>query len=526
MIVATHSNKRIKLLPADLASKIAAGEVVERPASVLKELLENSLDAGATKIAVNIEHGGIYNITVTDNGVGIYKEDLQLALQQHATSKISTVQDLSTITSLGFRGEALASINSVAKLQIRSQTKDQPHAWSITANGITPAAHPIGTTVTMQDLFYNLPARRKFLRSERTEYLYLEEVFKRIALSNFNVAFSLTSHSKVVKNLPACHDQAAQLRRLSMLCGRQTVAHAISIDAEQNGMRLWGWIGSPMANRSQEGQQYFFINQRVIKDRLINHAIRQALQVDDRGKMPFYCLYLEIDPVALDVNVHPTKHEVRFRDARVIHAFLTQMLTTISGVQPNTAADYTPAAFTTNIQAQMPLPIMSMQPQVLAVLDQTIIVAKQQHKLLLVNIAALRNELLLQELLQNNLAAELAPQRVTTDAAISEQFFSWCSQFGVVIENFGPGNVLVRAMPKALHRLRVNFDQLVHSLHNAWIKNMATDNCFSVLCACVAYDLELSTAQAQELILQLGSIRKSGIWLELAVNEITELFGC
>lgn len=208
------ANPRIKLLTADIASKIAAGEVVERPASVLKELMENSIDAEATQIDVCIERGGIQLIKVSDNGVGILQEDLVLALQQHATSKISSAHDLASIASLGFRGEALASIDSVARLSITSHTEQQQHACIISANKISAAAHPIGTTVQVCDLFYNIPARRKFLRSERTEYQYLEEVFRRIALSNFDVGFSLTNHGKLVKSLPPCRDQASRTRRL------------------------------------------------------------------------------------------------------------------------------------------------------------------------------------------------------------------------------------------------------------------------------------------------------------------------
>lgn len=318
---------RIKLLDESLASQIAAGEVIERPASVLKELLENSIDAGAKQIDVAIQRGGIQMISVRDNGSGIEQADLGLALQQHATSKIHNIQDLANIASLGFRGEALASINSVAKLTITSRTNNSDAAWSIQGSEISPAAHPIGTTMLMRDLFYNVPARRKFLRSERTEYIYLEEVFRRIALSNFEVGFSLKNQDKLVKNLLPCKDLTAQTRRVEALCGQQVLQKALHIDIEQNGLRLYGWLGLPSAARSQENHQYFFINQRVIRDRLINHAIREVYStLCLPGKMPFYCLYLELDPIALDVNVHPTKHEVRFRDARIIHEFLTQAL--------------------------------------------------------------------------------------------------------------------------------------------------------------------------------------------------------
>lgn len=311
--------------------------MVDRPASVIKELLENSIDAGATQIDLTIEGGGIQLIAVRDNGGGILKEDLNLALEQHATSKIATAQDLAQINSLGFRGEALASIASVSRLQIMSNTADQEHGWRVTDTQITPVAHPVGTTVEMRDLFYNLPARRKFLRSARTEYLYAEELFRRIALSRFDIAFSLRNQQKLLKNLPRCQDAAAQLRRINKLCGKRQ--DLLFIDAEQNGMRLWGWLGAPANARNQEPHQYFFINGRIIRDRLINHAVRQIYQpLCAPGTLAFYCLYLELDPIALDVNVHPTKHEVRFRDPRVVHAFITEILRSAVG-EPTTDAN-------------------------------------------------------------------------------------------------------------------------------------------------------------------------------------------
>jgi DNA mismatch repair protein MutL len=320
---------RIKQLSLLVASQIAAGEVIERPASVLKELLENSIDAGSNTITVEIEQGGLKLIRIRDNGNGIHKDDLALALLQHATSKISRVEDLDGINSLGFRGEALASIAAVSQLELISKPKKQEMAWEFKTDGnaVLPASHNDGTTVTVRNLFYNVPARRKFLRSEHAEFNYLEDLFKRMALSQFAITFSLLHDGKKIKYLPACSDELAKAKRLAMLCGNRMLEQSIYLDAEQNGLRLWGWLGSPTDARSNSSNQFFYINQRMVKDKLINHAVKQVYQsYCAPGKYPTYCLYFELDVKALDVNVHPTKHEVRFRDARVVHAFLTKVL--------------------------------------------------------------------------------------------------------------------------------------------------------------------------------------------------------
>lgn len=344
---------------------------MERPASVLKELLENSIDAGATRIEIHIAEGGIKEIAVRDNGRGIIKDDLLLSLQQHATSKISSVQDLMAISSLGFRGEALASIAAVAKVQISSQVAGDDHAWLLQAGKIVPAAHPQGTSLLVQDLFYNLPARKKFLRSPRTEYQYLEETFRRIALSRFDLAFTWYHNGKLCKSLPACIEPQDQLLRLYKLCGRRQ--DLLWIDAEQNGLRLHGWITHGENVRAQEIHQYFFINGRVIRDRLIAHALRQVYQdYCCDGGMPFYCLYLELDPVALDVNVHPTKHEVRFRDPRIIHAFIADTLRNALDIKISE-----PGVYVANNT------IDTFTPKILATLQKRLAIAQEGDNLLL-----------------------------------------------------------------------------------------------------------------------------------------------
>lgn len=322
------SLSRIAKLPANIANQIAAGEVVERPASVLKELMENSIDAGATQINVTITQGGIDLIQVEDNGCGINQDDLPLAFEQHATSKIKTTKDLAAIYSLGFRGEALASISSVAKCKIISKANNADCAYEYDGNELTPAAHGVGTTVEVKDLFYNIPARRKFLKTQRTEFNHIEEVFKRIALSNFNIGFSLIYNGKEIKKLPICKDDKSRLKRIAQICSKLFLDESIYISVLQNGLKISGWLGLPDAARSHAENQYFYINNRVIRDKLINHAIKQAYsEFMELDKFPFYCLYLELDAKTLDVNVHPTKHEVRFQDARIIHAFIIDAIT-------------------------------------------------------------------------------------------------------------------------------------------------------------------------------------------------------
>ncbi|WP_317931383.1 DNA mismatch repair endonuclease MutL [Halioxenophilus sp. WMMB6] len=323
---------KIRLLSPRLANQIAAGEVVERPASVIKELLENSLDAGAKQLQVDIEQGGVKLMRVRDDGGGIDKEDLTLALSRHATSKIYHLDDLEAVSSLGFRGEALASISSVSRLSLTSSTGGDC-AWQAQAEGremnteIAPAAHPRGTTVEVRDLFFNTPARRKFLRTERTEYGRIEEVVKRLALSRFDVGISLRHNGRQIHAYAAADDQARRERRVAQICGPEFIKNSLAIDMERVGLRLWGWVALPAFSRSQADLQHFFVNGRAIRDKLVSHAVRQAFQdVLHHSRHPAFVLYLELDPASVDVNVHPTKHEVRFRDSRMVHDFLFKSL--------------------------------------------------------------------------------------------------------------------------------------------------------------------------------------------------------
>jgi DNA mismatch repair protein MutL len=331
---------RINLLSQRLANQIAAGEVVERPASVVKELMENSLDAGASRLEIEVEQGGMKQIKIKDDGLGIHKQDLELALSRHATSKITDLEDLENIASLGFRGEALASISSVSRLTMTSKADDNVTAgsgdnsgWKVVAEGqemdviLSPAAHSRGTTLEVRDLFFNTPARKKFLKTEKTEFSRIDEILKRIALSRFDVQFSLTHNQRAIRKLlPAKSDQEKQ-RRVALVCGPAFAESSVFVEMEGQGLRLWGWVSLPTFSRSQADLQYFYVNGRIIRDKLVTHAVKQAYRdVLFHGRHPAYVLYLELAPSTVDVNVHPTKHEVRFRDSRLVHDFLFSSL--------------------------------------------------------------------------------------------------------------------------------------------------------------------------------------------------------
>ncbi len=322
----------IRQLPPGLVNQIAAGEVVERPASVVKELVENSLDAGARSIQVTLEQGGKRLIRIEDDGSGIPEAELPLALASHATSKISALEDLEAVSSLGFRGEALASIASVSRLSLVSRVAGGDHAWQVSAHdGVVgepgPAAGAVGTRIDVQDLFYNVPARRKFLRTDRTEYSHIDELLKRIALGNFAVGLRLQHNGKVVRALPPASDDNGRAQRVAMLCGQEFLAHAQDVDAGAGPLSLTGWVAEPRYNRAQADRQFFYVNGRMVRDRTIAHAIRQAFRdVLFHGRHPAFVLFLACPPELVDVNVHPQKHEVRFRDQRAVHNFIYSSL--------------------------------------------------------------------------------------------------------------------------------------------------------------------------------------------------------
>jgi len=319
----------IQILPARLANQIAAGEVVERPASVIKELVENSLDAGATKIHLDIEKGGAKRIRISDNGAGIAKDELGLALSRHATSKIKDLSDLEAISSLGFRGEALASISSVSRLTLTSKPAEQDNAWQATTQGrdmevtVQPAAHPNGTTIEVNDLFFNTPARRKFMRTEKTEFNHIDEMIRRIALAKFHVTFTLVHNGKTIRQYRAADTQAQKLKRVAAVCGQKFVDNSIEIECLHDNLHLWGWVAKPSYTRTTNDLCYSYVNGRMMRDKLINHGIRQAFadRISNDG-YPAFVLFLELDHKEVDVNVHPAKHEVRFHQGRYVHDFI------------------------------------------------------------------------------------------------------------------------------------------------------------------------------------------------------------
>jgi DNA mismatch repair protein MutL len=316
---------RIHALPDQLISQIAAGEVVERPASVLKELIENSLDAGSSRIDVQIEEGGVRLIRIADDGGGIAHDDLSLALARHATSKIASLDDLERVSSYGFRGEALASIASVARTTLTSRSSDESHAWRLAGDTgvIEPAALTAGTVIEVADLYFNTPARRKFLKSEATEFAHCDEVVRRMALARPDVTFSLMHNRTIKRRLAAAEPE----RRLRELFGDDFLAHCRTVDAVAGPLRLTGHAALPAYNRAGRDEQYFFVNGRFVRDKLLSHAAREAwADVLHGQRHPAYVLFLELDPAEVDVNVHPAKTEVRFRDSRGIHQFVFHAL--------------------------------------------------------------------------------------------------------------------------------------------------------------------------------------------------------
>ena len=322
----------IRQLPPELINQIAAGEVIERPSSVVKELVENSLDAGASRIDVEIEAGGARLIRVRDDGGGIHVDELALAVASHATSKIGSFDDLEHVASMGFRGEALASVSSVSRFALTSRARDQEAAFRIEVDGgklqaARPAQHPQGTTVEVRDLFYNVPARRKFMRAERTEFAHIDDLLKSLSLGRNSVEFRLSHNAKPVRVWKAARDEQAAVQRVAAVLGEEFPTQSLRIDYAAAGMHLSGWVGLPTASRAQADAQYFYVNGRLVRDRIVAHAVRQAYtDVLFHGRYPVFVLYLELDPAGVDVNVHPAKHEVRFREQRLVHDFLYRTL--------------------------------------------------------------------------------------------------------------------------------------------------------------------------------------------------------
>ena len=340
----------IRILPSQLIDQIAAGEVVERPASVVKELVENSLDAGARSISVDVEGGGARLIRVSDDGIGIPRADLALALSRHATSKIATLDDLEGLLSMGFRGEALPSIASVARLTLTSRTLNDEHAWQIASDGgglgePRPAARGPGTTIEVRELFFNTPARRKFQRSEKTELGHVDAVLRNLALARFDVEFRLTSNGRAVLALPAAEGRDAQERRVAAVCGDEFMQHARYFSRAIESLSLHGWLAAPAFSRSQADMQFTFVNDRFVRDKLLRHAVRLGYQdVLFQARQPAYVVHLTLDPRRVDVNAHPAKLEIRFRDSKLVHDFVFRTVETALASTLDGSADVAAAA--------------------------------------------------------------------------------------------------------------------------------------------------------------------------------------
>jgi DNA mismatch repair protein MutL len=481
---------RIHPLPDLLISQIAAGEVVERPASVLKELIENSLDAGATKIDVQLEEGGVKLIRVADDGAGIEPDDLPLALARHATSKIATLDDLERVASYGFRGEALASVASVARVTLTSRTSLHPHAWKVSDGGTPlsprePAALERGTVVEVADLYFNTPARRKFLKSESTEYTHCDVVLTRMALARPDVDFILM-HNRAVKRRLIATDAADFARRARDLLGNDFPAHARTVEAQGGPLRLMGLAALPAYSRASRDEQYFYVNGRFVRDKLLSHAAREAYaDVLHGARHPAYVLFLTLDPTAVDVNVHPAKTEVRFRDSRGVHQFVFHALTRALAqpvIQATTPATTTPA-FTRQSQQSFsveephstaaayldfakqaysePAPQPAAQPlgYAIAQLHGLYVLAQNEAGLILVDQHA-AHERILYERLKNQVEAGPPPTQALLvpaviavsekDVATAEEQAEVLTALGFDVSHGGPRHLTLRAVPALL----------------------------------------------------------------------------
>lgn len=477
----SQSTGRIQRLPEQLANQIAAGEVVERPASVIKELMENALDAGASSIEVEVEKGGMRMMRIRDNGRGIHVDDLPLAIQRHATSKIHSLEHLQNVQSMGFRGEALASIGSVSRLKLSSRTADSEFAWCVEAEGseqagsAIPTAFTIGTLVEVADLFYNTPARRRFLRTEQTEYRHLEEVFKRIALSRMDVAMKLKHNQRIVYQLPAASDRPAQEKRIARLCGRGFMQQARYLEFEHGVYHLHGWLGNPGYSRSQGDIQYGFINQRAIKDKLVNHAIRQACAdfIED-GRYPAFALYLELPVTEVDVNVHPSKHEVRFHESRMVHDFLVAtlrralMVETGQGNESTAPSSPPPHSPAQGDYGERPTSVLSAaETQVsdyqdgsleLLLLPGNVAWFQHQGQDYLCNLNHVFQAYYLQQLQQAEKRSRplLIPQRVTVASGNVDGLLHCLQQYQLEAGQVAPDALMIRAIPEYLQALNLH----------------------------------------------------------------------
>jgi DNA mismatch repair protein MutL len=464
---------RIHKLSVAVANQIAAGEVIERPASVVKELIENSIDAAATQIHIDLEAAGVSLIRVRDNGQGIHKDDLKLALQAHATSKLSAFSDLSQIVSMGFRGEAIPSIASVSRFKMTSRLDGTEQAWCIdNKNLIKPAAHEVGTTVEVNDLFYSTPGRRKFLKSEKTEYLHIQALIRALSLSHFSTGIFVKHNDHSLFSLPACKDNIEQ--RVHSVCGRSFLNNSVRVDSKKEGLHLWGWLGLSEVARSQSDRQYFYVNGRIVHDKHVNHALRLAY--DDRiaiGRYPSYVLHLELDPCMVDVNVHPAKSEVRFSETRNIHDFIySSLLSYLNKPVISVESDVRYADDNTHVQHNISetvnvyrasefkqsdiLDRNKLSVKYLTLLSDQFIVARVNNDSYLIDIAKARIVITAESLLQHYFSNSITKRPILVPVAceLSQTKLQFLIKQNIKIQRWGfeleqitPDQVLIRAIP-------------------------------------------------------------------------------
>jgi DNA mismatch repair protein MutL len=583
----------IRLLPDLLINQIAAGEVIERPASALKELLENSLDAGATDIAVQLENGGIKLLRVRDNGAGIIKDELVLALTRHATSKIASLEDLQRVISMGFRGEALASMAAVAQLTLSSRTAGGTHGWAISAvegeiSGPTPVSHPQGTTVEMRELYFNTPARRKFLKSEATEFAWCEEVFKRVALSRPDVALSLQHNSRMIWQLPA---QDA-MQRTAQLLGEEFGHAAVPVSRQAANLSISGFAALPAYSKSTRDAQYFFINGRFVRDKVASHALKQAYQdILHHQRHPAFVLFLDMPPEQVDVNVHPAKSEVRFRESQGVHQFIfhslhqalsipanvaepvapqtptfvpTQHNINLHAAQPNSAYQVWEAAtrrefattpaphFIDSPQSAEPLaatpqPVIPPLGFALAQLSGIYILAQNEHGLIVVDMHA-AHERIVYEKLKSSLDEEkitMQPLLIpvtfyadTLDVATVETEQTALQQLGFDIAPLSPTTLAIRAMPALLKQSEAEAAarEVLEELRNFGASRVLTERRNEILAtlAChtaVRANRILSITEMNALLREMENTERSGqcnhgrpTWFQVTLVELDAMF--
>jgi DNA mismatch repair protein MutL len=570
---------RIKKLSSSLANQIAAGEVIERPASVIKELLENCLDAGASRIVVDVSKAGSQLIRVTDNGHGIHPDDLQLALERHATAKLSSESDLAAIRSLGFRGEALPSISSVAALSLTSRIASLDQAARLVFDPETeqsefkPAAHPVGTTVEVRNLFHSTPARKKFLRSERTEFLHILEMVRRLALSRSDVSIELRHNEQKALT---CRAAAGELDgRVASLMGEAFIRKSIALDYAVGDMRVWGWLGVGDLARSTTDRQYFYLNGRMIRDKRLNHAVRLACENQiASGRFPSYVLYLELDVAAADVNVHPTKHEVRFRHARDVHDFLYAALSTALAEDQNLCSATSSVAvgneqFGSPVNEEYQYPRRhnivgevktsygelygKRQTELIGdtpALGQALVQIQQGHMLtqrgdesLLINIKAAKKHIALTRLQSMSASSPLIgrPLLVPVSFNISEvqayaltQLSPLLAEYAMQLEPSGPASCLVRSIPASLED--ADMALLVDDILNLDVTGVSTKDCRdSLIKIMVAHvcdipnpamnkeDMENVLRQLEHSGLDTSLSKHAPIWITLTAEDLDRL---